>query len=208
MQGNANLQLRGVSGPLRAHVSWPAVTDPGASPALLVLLPDAEDVQAAAALSRELCARAGVVVLLACVRLAPDRADPATLTDATTALEWAADHAAELYADPERLLVAGVGTGAAIAAALAIHARDQHWPQVERQVLICPDFAAYAGPLRAASLADVAPATVVTRGSGARRDVGTRYAALLREAGVDVEELHHDDDQRLLGDLAASLLRV
>lgn len=206
MQGNANLQLRGVSGPLRAHVSWPAVTDPGASPALLVLLPDGE-MQDAGALCRELSARAGVVVLLACVRLAPDRDDPATLADATTALEWAGDHAAELYADPQRLLVAGVGTGAAIAAAVALHARDERWPAIARQVLICPDFAAYAGPLSAASLAGVAPATVVTRGDGARRDVGARYAALLREAGVDVEELHDDDGERLLADLAASLRR-
>ena len=206
MQRNANLQLRGLSGPLRAQVSWPAITD--ASPALLVLLPDTGDVQHAAALSRELSARAGVVALLACVRLAPDRADPATLQDAITALEWAADHAAELYANPECLLVAGVGTGAAIAAAVALHARDEGWPAIARQVLICPDFAAYAGPLDAASLAGVAPATVVIRGDGARRDVGTRYAALLREADVEVEELHHHDDERLLAELAESLRRV
>jgi acetyl esterase len=208
MQGNANLQLRGVSGPLRAHVSWPATTEPGVSPALLVLLPDGGDMQDAGALCRELSVRAGLVVLLACVRLAPDRGDPATLQDATTALEWAGDHAAELYADPQRLLVAGVGTGAAIAAALALHAREERWPAIARQVLICPDFAAYAGPLSAASLAGVAPATVVTRGDGARRDVGMRYAALLREAGVDVEELHDEDDERLLADLAESLRRV
>jgi acetyl esterase len=203
MQRNAKLRLRDV----RAHVSWPETTHPGKTAALLVLLPDSGP-ENAEALCRELCSRAGVVVLLACVRLAPDREDPTALRDATTALEWAADHAGELYADPERLLIGGVGTGAAIAAALALNARDQRWPAIARQVLIRPDFAAYAGPLRATSLAGVAPATVITSGRGARHDVGTRYAALLREAGVDVEELHHDDDERLLAGLAASLLSV
>ena len=36
-----------------------------------------------------------------------------------TAVEWAADHVAQLGGDPERLSVAGVGEGAALAAEAA-----------------------------------------------------------------------------------------
>ena len=48
----------------------------------------------------------------------------AALADATAAVEWAADHAAELDADPGRLLVGGEGTGAWLATAVALEARD------------------------------------------------------------------------------------
>ena len=40
-----------------------------------------------------------------------DAPDPAVFSDARAVLEWAADHAADLDADPRRLLVAGAGPG-------------------------------------------------------------------------------------------------
>jgi acetyl esterase len=51
-----------------------------------------------------------------------------TLHDATLAVEWAAEHAADLGADSERLLVGGEGLGASIAAGVVQHAREQGWP--------------------------------------------------------------------------------
>jgi len=51
-------------------------------------------------------------------------------------LEWVADHGEELGGDPQRLLVAGAGPGAELAAALVIHARDHGWPPIEGQVLL------------------------------------------------------------------------
>jgi acetyl esterase/lipase len=47
-----------------------------------------------------------------------------------TVLEWAAEHAAELGADPGRLLVAGQGSGGAVAAAVESQARAAGWPAV------------------------------------------------------------------------------
>lgn len=115
----ADLMLRGTSGPLRARVEWPASTAPGA-PLVLLL--------GGAAGARLLPATAVV--------LAPHDAD---WPDAVEALEWAADHAAELGADPGRLIVAGAGRGAALAARLARYARDNGWPPVAHRLLIDPD---------------------------------------------------------------------
>ena len=66
------------------------------------------------------------------------------LEDGATAIEWTADHAAQLGADGARLLLAGLHAGAAVAAALAIQARDNGWPDVARQVLIHPRFGSTA----------------------------------------------------------------
>ena len=98
--------------------------------------------------------------------------------------------------------MAGEGEGGALAAALALHARDRGWPTIARQVLIRPELAA----LRAASLAGVAPATVLTT---AAADDGRHYAARLRAAGVEVEELQHEGGprERMLAFLARSLRR-
>jgi alpha/beta hydrolase fold len=162
----AELRLRSSAGPLRVRVEWPVAT--GGTPTLLVFLPDAGEATAA------LFSRAGAVVL---------SARPEAFYDAVAALEWAADHAAELGADPRRLVVAG----GALAAALALHARDRAWPALTRQVLIGADL---DRPLQAATVAGVAPATVVVAG----HDSGRRYAARLRQAGVEVEELRDEEE--------------
>jgi len=54
----------------------------------------------------------------------------APIDEGAAALEWLADHAAELGADGP-LLLAGVGEGAAAAAAeLAARARENGWPPI------------------------------------------------------------------------------
>jgi acetyl esterase/lipase len=169
----AGLSLRGSAGPLRAQVSWPD-SEPGDRPPLTVLVDGAEVPSAFSA--------AGIVVLS--VRTA-------AFHDAVATVEWAADHAAELGADARRLMVAG----GALAAAVALHARDAGWPPLARQILIDGDLAL---PLRAATVDGVAPATIVTRGRASAR----RYAARLRHAGVEVEELLD------AADLAPSMRRV
>jgi hypothetical protein len=102
----ASLSLRGAAGRLPALLLWPAVPDPG-----LLLFFGEDDMSAF-----ELCAELGVIVL------APQHA---SFEDAVAALEWAADHAAELGAVREELLVAG-----RYAAGIAAHARAQGWPRV------------------------------------------------------------------------------
>jgi hypothetical protein len=55
--------------------------------------------------------------------------------DALSALQWCADHGAELGGDPDRLVLAGERTAAGLVAALAREARDRGWPPIERTVV-------------------------------------------------------------------------
>jgi acetyl esterase len=232
----AAVQLRGRAGPLATRVHWPPRPAPPLRPALLVFLPGAgagvatEALDAADALCGALCRHAGVVVLAVGGRPASAGVGAPALEDGITATAWAGDHAGELGADPRRLVVAGEALGAGVAAAVALHARDVGWPVLTRQLLIRPDMGAALAPgpadpdplpLKERLLAGVAPATVLVAGDDSlRADDGRRYAALLRRAGVEVEELRdggepHADGappggrwtERMLGDVARSLGR-
>jgi acetyl esterase len=138
----ADVQLRRPGGPLAARAYWPAPAEPGTAPALLVLLPGAGPrvggLDGVDALCRGVSAPVGVVVLSVTCRSATAAIRAPALDDATAALHWAADHAAELGADPGQLLVAGIGNGAGLAAAVARQARDDGWPAIKRQVSIRP----------------------------------------------------------------------
>jgi acetyl esterase/lipase len=110
----ADIRLRSGSGPLRVRVYWPS---PLTRPALLVVLPEAPDEEQRC---RSLCARTGMVVLAA--------EYPASYDAAIALLEWAADHAGDLEADPERLFL----TGGDLATAVLRYAAEQGWPPVSR----------------------------------------------------------------------------
>ena len=115
----AAIQLRGGAGLIWAQVYWPPATR-RRSP-LLMLFGDASD-----ALCRQVCRASGIVVLASTATTSYDGA----LADAKATVGWAADHAAELDADPARLLVAGTGRGAALAADVARLADDEGWPEL------------------------------------------------------------------------------
>jgi acetyl esterase/lipase len=136
----ADVQLRAPGGPLAARAYWPVLGEAVAAPALLVLLPG--DVAGAGgldridALCRGVCAHVGVVVLSVMHRSAAPDIPAAALEDSMAAVHWAADHAAQLGADPGRLLVAGTGIGGPLAHAVARRARDDGWPAITRQVAV------------------------------------------------------------------------
>jgi hypothetical protein len=118
------------------------------------------------------------------------------------ALGWAAEHALELGAGPGPVAVAGQLAGAARAARLAVDAHGSGWPVVRMQVLVRPAFSDLCPAPPA--VAGAAPATIVT--GGARQDDGRRYAAKLRDAGVEVRELVSDARRTLpLHELARAL---
>lgn len=71
-------------------------------------------------------------------RLAPEHPHPAPVEDVYAGLLWTADHAAEIGADPERIVVAGASAGGGLCAALALLTRDRKGPQPIGQVLRCP----------------------------------------------------------------------
>jgi acetyl esterase len=204
----ADLRLRGASGWLRANLLWPAPADEPSRPALLVFFHPAGEGHSmqhpADPLLRGLCSHAGVLVLApSCRPVAGDL----RLHDAIAVLEWAADHAADLGADPARLLVAGAGAGGDLAAALALYARDQGWPVLARQILIDP----ILDTVRAAGdLAGLTPAIVITSGTGSPPAVRL-FVARLRQAGVATDERHYARSpaqvaaERMLADLGRSL---
>jgi hypothetical protein len=175
VQREADLSLRTAHDFVRPRVIWPP--DPEESSPIALFLWERECVfEAAHALSVD-----GGVVVMALQTTALDLA--------TIALEWVGDHAQLLGADPDQLLVAGGG----LAAKAALHARDEGWPPLARQLLFGPERSGW--PTAGASLAGAAAATVVD---------APGYASRLREAGVEVEELPGDDAE-LVGRLARTL---
>ncbi|KAJ5745466.1 alpha/beta hydrolase fold-3 domain-containing protein [Penicillium odoratum] len=71
-------------------------------------------------------------------RLAPEHPYPIPLEDCYAGLRWVGDHFSELGIDESRLMLAGQSAGGGLAAAVAIHARNQGGPQICAQVLMCP----------------------------------------------------------------------
>lgn len=88
--------------------------------------------------ARALAADAGVVVMTAAYRLAPEHKFPAATDDSLAALVWAAEHAAEFGGDPARLFVMGDSAGGNLAAVAAIRCRDAGGPALAGQILIYP----------------------------------------------------------------------
>jgi cation diffusion facilitator CzcD-associated flavoprotein CzcO/acetyl esterase/lipase len=89
-------------------------------------------------LCRDLCARAGAIVVSVNYRHAPEARFPAAAEDAFTAVQWVDANAATLGGIPGELAVAGWSAGANIAAVACQLARDAGGPRISGQLLIDP----------------------------------------------------------------------
>jgi acetyl esterase len=167
-------------------------------------------------LGRKLADRTGCAVALPQYRLAPEHPFPAAVEDAWTAVQWAAERSETVIAAGDSAggnLAAVVAQRAAqegLELALQILVNpvldsDTETPSYvdpENQLIVTREgmlwfFERYApdvearrdpliSPLRAGSLAGVAPAVVLTAEHDVLRDEGEAYVERLRAAGVEV----------------------
>jgi acetyl esterase/lipase len=96
------------------------------------------DLDTADNMARFICRRAECAVLSIDYRLAPEHCFPAAPQDCYAAVVWAVEHAAELGADPRRVLVGGDSAGGTLSAVVTQMARKQGGPQLKGQVLFYP----------------------------------------------------------------------
>ncbi len=85
-----------------------------------------------------LAADGGCVVVSVDYRLSPEHPYPAGVEDCYAGLLWTVAHADELGIDAGRVGVAGSSAGGALAAAVALMARDSKGPALAFQMLIYP----------------------------------------------------------------------
>jgi acetyl esterase/lipase len=83
-------------------------------------------------------AGAGLVVISVDYRLAPEHRYPAGVNDCYAAVCWASANAESLGIDPDRIAVGGCSTGATLAAAVTLMARDTGTPKIAFQMLLQP----------------------------------------------------------------------
>ena len=167
----ADVLLRGPAGRQRARVRWPVALPAAAAPALVVLL-RAEGPLTTGALPLD-------AALVVAVAVAVLTTAPTSVAEALATVEWAADHATELGADPDRLVVAGEGPSARQALAVARAASAGGWPPIERILLVDPEGEPEPAPPGWAH--DLAPVCVVGGG-------GT-FVRALRDGGAEVTEV-------------------
>ncbi|WP_327383282.1 alpha/beta hydrolase [Streptomyces sp. NBC_01207] len=89
-------------------------------------------------LLREWAVPLGLAVISVEYGLAPRAQYPEPLEDCYAGLVWAAEHAAELGIDAERIVIGGKSAGGGLAAALALLTRDRGGPAPIGQLLLCP----------------------------------------------------------------------
>jgi acetyl esterase/lipase len=193
MQRTADLRLRGATS-MPVRVRWPTGSREPAP--MAIFLPDVGPRNGVDPADDELCTRlcAGVGAVVLCAPWASQQVDAqdSPLERAASVLEWSAHHATELGGDPNRLLLAGSGVGAAAAAVLAFRSGERGWPRIARQLLILREPASRPSEDCKVFGSAAAPATIASPGAQA-----TPCAERLRARGIEVDEHALEDLEAL-----------
>lgn len=132
--------IAGAACPLRVRVYRPPAAE--APPPVLVYFHFGGcvlgDLDTCHTICSRLAAEAGVLVISAEYRLAPEHKFPAAVEDAVSAYRWACAHAAELGGDPRRIGIGGDSAGGYLAAAVCLVCRNLGEPAPVLQLLIYP----------------------------------------------------------------------
>ena len=137
--GTTDLEIAGPSGPIPVRVYLPVGEGP--SPVLVFLHGGGwvrGSLDAYDGLCRRLTNGADCVVVSVGYRRAPEHPFPAGLEDCYAATEWAAENAADIGGDPDRVAVGGDSAGGNLSAAVTLAARDRDGPDLAHQLLIYP----------------------------------------------------------------------
>jgi acetyl esterase len=87
---------------------------------------------------RSLAKQIDGIVIAVDYRLAPEHKFPAALDDCYAATKWAAENAASLGGDPNRIAVGGDSAGGNLSACVSLKARDEGTPRIVHQLLVYP----------------------------------------------------------------------
>lgn len=176
------IQAEGVTGPLSARLYRPKLANN--TPLILLLAGGGfvtPDLDAADVTARALVERTGYVAVTVQPRPAPGARFPAAHADALAVLAWARANARTWGADPTRIALAGEGTGALLALATTLGARDGGVAPPDHLVLITP----MTAPPSSNAWASARPRTL----SDARWDL-RRYAGSPIPADPRLDPLH------------------
>jgi acetyl esterase len=131
--------IRGPAGTLPIRIYTPAGAEQGSFPVLVYFHSGGwvfGSIEAHDPVCRALANHARCLVVSVGYRLAPEYTFPAAPEDCYAAIQWVAEHAREIKADPARLAVGGDSAGGNLAAVVALMARDRQGPALCYQVLI------------------------------------------------------------------------
>lgn len=135
-----NLEIQGPNGPIPVRIYEPETGDPPYP--LLVYLHGGGwvrgSVDAYDPVIRRLANESESLVVSPDYRRAPEHPFPTPFEDCYRTAEWAAEHAAELLGDPDRLAIGGDSVGGNFTAAVTLAARDRDGPAFDHQLLIYP----------------------------------------------------------------------
>ena len=126
---------------------------------------------------REWALPLGLAVISVEYRLAPRTQYPGPLEDCYAGLSWAAEHAAELGIDADRIVIGGKSAGGGLAAALALLTRDRGGPVPLGQLLLSPMLDDRGGTFSSRQLSGLDVWDLTSNATAWQAALGDRYGA-------------------------------